>query len=129
MIVILSTTAYNAARKVKQARKQTYGLPVLDCIHLYHHEGRFGMTTTNLDKPLTEYIPCLWHGETWETCVPARPFIDWLKATQPNKEDKAYHRSERMELDFCPITQTLKITAGNTRAEFKCIDAQEFPPI
>lgn len=69
-------------------------------------------------------------GEEWATCVPAKPFTDWLYVTQekPNKQAIGRGQSDQIELTLIAETQILQIKAGNTRAEFKCLDAREFPP-
>ena len=74
------------------------------------------MTTTDLEKPITEYIPVR-TMIPFSTCVPMRPFRDWLKVTGKGQA----------ELEFDPFIQVLKVKVGNARAEFKCIDAMEFP--
>jgi hypothetical protein len=140
MTTVLCTNAYKAAQKVytpaSKLPKNLKILPVLHTMKLHHHEGRMALTQMVYDpekdklSPLTEYFPARIDGDLWETCVPARPFKDWLSVTQtkPNKHAIGRGVSDQIDLTLDEKTQTLKIKAGNTRAEFKCIDAREFPP-
>ena len=129
MTVVLSSTALKAARTVKPVvPKELKTLHILQCIHLYHHEGRLAMVTmADLKEPMVEYISARYDGETWETCVPAKPFTDWLRASQLTKEEKVKGMSEQIELTLDSALQILYIKQGNCRAQFKCIDAQEYP--
>ena len=129
MTTVLCTNLFEAARKVKRTLpKNLKSLPVLSCIHLYHHDGNLGLTTTDLEKPLTEYVPARIDGDEWETCVGMKPFLDWLRVTVVSSKEIRQGVSDQINLTLDASTQILKIKAGNTRAEFKCIDALEFPP-
>lgn len=136
MTTVLATNLYKAARKVKPVGRAAY--PILACIRLSHHEGRLQLTTWHPDAPQIEYVSARTDSDLFETCVPARAFTDWLYVTQVKQiktpkngkiSDAQYHawQSDKIELTFDPKLQILKIRAGNTRAEFKCIDALEFP--
>jgi len=136
MITILCTNAFKGARAVyspaSRLPKHLKTLPVLSHMKLYTHEGRVALTQMVWDEKKQELIPHTEHisariDTAFETCVPAKPFMDWLRATLPDKHDKAVHASEQIELTLDTMTQRLKIKAGNTRAEFKCLDALEFP--
>lgn len=87
------------------------------------------MTTTDLQEAFTAYVPARWTEETWETCVPMKPFKNWLRVSVTKVDKHAIGRgvSDQIELTLDAPSQILKIQAGNTRAEFKCINAQEFP--
>lgn len=132
MTTVLATKAYKAARAVKpHVPKELKTLPVLHCIHIYHHEGRLAMTAVDADfKPVTEYIPARCkEGELWETCVPAKPFTDWLRVTQ---NPKAKHCEDQITLWYNPAVvkherNRLYVKQGNTVAMFYCMSASEFP--
>ncbi len=132
MITVLGTNAYNAARKVKQPKHKT--LPVLNTIHLYESNGRLAMTVLDMNtidsvwEAITEYVPAR-VNEPFDTCVPAKPFIDWLKVTAVKIPKNAIGRglSDQIELTFIPERLTLQIKAGTSKAEFKCIDSREYP--
>lgn len=121
MTTVLCANLYQAARKVyKRPVKELKSLPVLDCIHIQHTEGRLALTTrADLGEPLTEYVPARIDYE-FETCVPMRPFKDWLYTTGAKSLDQIH-------LDFDPLCEILTMTTGRAKAEFKCINAQEFP--
>ena len=127
MITTLADNVYKASKEMKAARKTH--LPILACIHIDFIEGRLRLATTDLEKFYVAYSGCKWEGETWETCVPARPFIDWLRVTRANNGKRAPFRDDRIMLDLDQPSQILTVRAGNTTARFKCIDGREFPPI
>lgn len=139
MITVLATNAYKAARKVytpaSKLPKPFNAFPVLACLKFGTHEGRATITGISWDDK-TESL----HGETeviaarieaeFETCIPARAFVDWLRVTQEKPTRKDPHAlSDQITLSLDPATQRLTIRAGSARAEFKCIDYREFPPV
>jgi len=133
MITVLATNAYKAASTAKKAAlKPDPKLPVTSHLLIRTFEGRL------------QIIPFLWDAEErtkaseslparvdsdFAACVPARAFVDWLRVTQEKPTRANPHGADQITLDLDPRTQTLKIKAGNTRTEFKCIDAQEWPRI
>lgn len=127
MITVLADNAYKAAKDLKAAKKTR--LPILACIHLDFFEGRLRLATTDLEKFYVSYAGGKWEGEDWETCVPAKPFIDWLRVTRANNGKRPPFRDDRIHLDLDEPTQILTVKAGNTTARFKCIDGSEFPTI
>lgn len=132
MTTVLVSNIYKAVSKsVKKSDKGYKHLPIAHTLKISHHDGHLLITPFVMDPHeramATQPVSARWNGEEWSACVPARPFVDWLRASQLTKEEKAQHTSEQIELDLDPSTQILKIKAGNTRTEFKCIDAQEFP--
>lgn len=127
MITVLATNAYKAAKKIKP-RKDKY-TPILNTILLSESEGRLSLTALDdAREPVTEYIPARIE-QGFSTCIPAHAFIDWLRVTQIKPSQRAMGRgdSDQIIMTLDAMRQTLKITAGPTRAEFKCIDAQEWP--
>lgn len=129
MTTVLVSTMYKSASRAWKNREKGHKFPIADTLKLSHDQGRMVITPFTREKPetVTEYVSARWNGETWAGCVPGRAFVDWLRATLPDKHDKATHASEQIELEYVPETEILKIKAGNTRAEFKCISAMEFP--
>jgi len=120
----LSKNLYKAMRAVKNTLpRDLKKLPILNCARFSYHEGRIALTSMTYEKdtltPVTEYASCIWEGDTWETYVPMKPFTDWLRVTA------SY--GEVLELSYDPQREVLQIKADNTRAEFRCINAQEFP--
>ena len=75
---------------------------------------------------VTEKIPAR-IDQHFETLIPARSFRDWLHATLPTKQEKAVNASQQLNFTYDPAVEIVTIKAGNTRAQFKCISAQEFP--
>lgn len=132
MITVLATNAYQAASKVKKAATPVKSLPVSSHILITVHDGHLVFTPFRWEERAehAEAIRARVDGDEWATCIPARAFVDWLRVTQEKPSRKDPHAlGDQIHMDFDPTIQIVKITAGNTRAEFKCIDAQEFPPI
>ena len=126
MIAVLATNAYKAASKVRKVAEVYKSLPVASCFLLDVRDGKVTLFPFRFEERAehAETIPAIVDGEEWATCIPAKPFTDWLRVTQNPKKGQP----DRIELTFDPQVQIVRIRAGNTRAEFKCIDAQEFPP-
>jgi hypothetical protein len=128
MTTVLCTNAFKAASKAKKsAAKPDKRLPVTSHMLLHFHEGYLLVTPFAWEEreEKTEKISARTdETSTWATCVPVKPFVDWLRVTQNPKK----WEEDQIHLTFDPQIQTLKIRAGNTRAEFKCLDAQEFLP-
>jgi len=106
----------------------------LSHVKLSQKDGRMVVTSVTWNEKTekfdsaSETIPARVEHE-FETCIPARPFRDWLYATMPTKEEKARNVSEQITFDFDACTQTVTIKAGNTKAQFKCVPASEFPAV
>lgn len=131
MITVLVSNAYKAASTArKYADKSKDNLPIMDTLYLWVDNGRMMITPFAWDerKEKTQTIPAR-VDQGFSTCVPSRPFVDWLRASQLTREEKRKGMTEQVSFTFCQTTQVLTIKAGNTRAQFKCIDAQEFPPV
>lgn len=136
MITTLSTNTYKAVKAVyfptSKFPQPFREFPVFSHLKLSQKDGRMTVTALVWDNEkatfdtVTENIPARIENE-FETLIPARPFRDWLHATLPTKHEKAVNASQQLNFTFDPSTQTVTIKAGNTRAQFKCIDAQEFP--
>lgn len=125
MITVLATNAYKAAYKVRKAATPVKSLPVSSHILIRGHAGELQMIPFRFEERIENAvtIPARTQAD-FATCVPARAFVDWLHATMNPKKNQP----DQIEMTLDAQTQILRIRAGNTRAEFKCIDAQEFPP-
>lgn len=138
MITTLLTTTQKAIKAVyipaSKLPKSLKSLPVLHTVKLDTHEGRARLTTvfynpkTDALDTVTEFIPARIEQE-FSTCVPARQFKDWITASQLTKEEKAKGMSEQVNFTYDLTACILTVKQGNSRASFKCIDAQEFPAI
>lgn len=131
MITVLASNAYKAAYKVRKAATPVKTLPVSSHILIRTHEGRVQFIPFRFEERAehAEAVPARIEGEEFATCVPARPFVDWLRATQEKPTRKDPHAyNDQIRLTFNPQIQILTILTHTTRAEFKCIDALEFPP-
>jgi DNA polymerase III sliding clamp (beta) subunit (PCNA family) len=128
-VTVLVSKAYKAAAQaMKQADKPNKSLPVTSHMLIQTHNGQLLITPfawEDMDKK-TEAIPARVEAE-FSTCVPAKQFTNWLKASQLTTEEKRKGASEQVNLTFDPKIQSLTITAGNTRAVFYCLPANEFP--
>ena len=124
MTTVLCTNAYKAAYKANKARTKNNSLPIASTMLIRHHDHHMLFTPFAWKEhaELTEAIPARIDGDEWSTCVPAKPFIDWLRVTQLGRGE-----NDQIELTFRDEIQMLYIKAGNARAEFKCLDAMEFP--
>lgn len=131
MITVLASTVYKAASTARKcAVKGNKNLPIMDTLYLWTENGQMMITpfTWEERREKTQAVPARVDQE-FSTCVPSRPFVDWLRASQLTREEKRKGMTEQVSFTFCQTTQVLTIKAGNTRAQFKCIDAQEFPPV
>lgn len=124
---VLAENLYAALKQVK--RTSIHSLPVLNYIRLRFFYGELHLTTTDLENFLTAKCACQLNEE-WATCVPMvhrvtrrtfYPFIDYIKVMMGC--------ADVLDLSFDPSIQILTVSAGTSRAEFKCLDAQEFPPV
>ncbi len=102
--------------KIKKAVASRSFLPVLANVMLSTDDGRLKLSATDLEIG----INC-WIGASIETegatTVPARLFIDLINSLP----------SEVVKLNLVEKTETLKLKCGQTKANFKGIEAQEFP--
>jgi DNA polymerase III sliding clamp (beta) subunit (PCNA family) len=136
MITTLATNTYKAVRAVyvpaSKLPKNFKALPVFSHLRLSQSEGRMMVTALTWDEEaerldtVSEFIPARVEAE-FTTCIPARPFKDWLYATLPNKEEKARKLPEQLKFCYDPFFESVTIYAGTSRAEFLCIPADEFP--
>lgn len=98
-------------------------LPVLWCVLLTVEGGvRDGvarLTATDLeDWVQSDPIPARAEGLPFSVCVPAKTLRDWVSIEEPGAQ---------LHIDYEPNIEMLYITAGNARAEIKCIAGAEFP--
>jgi hypothetical protein len=146
MTTVLATNAYKAAKEVKITKPSP--LPVLNHALLTTEAGWLVITTAEMTddgikakrakiaaRVTDEFSTCvpMYHKVIWDEfergrgqvkhTITTHPFLDWLAVTHNPRKDAP----DQIDLTLDEKTQTLKIKAGNTRAEFKCIDAQEFP--
>lgn len=93
-------------------------LPVLANVLIATDEGRLRLSATNLELGITCWIGAKVQEEG-STTVPARTFTE-LVSTLSDKQ---------VDMSLSVRTQTLNVRCGASNTDFKCIDAQEFPPI
>lgn len=131
MTTVLATNAFKAAYKVRKAATPVKTLPVSSYILVTVHDHHLVFTPFRWEERTkhAEAIPARVEGEEWATCVPARPFVDWLRVTQEKQPKHGIGRGscDQIELKLDKQCQILHIKAGNTHAQFKCLDAREFP--
>lgn len=84
-------------------------------------DGVLRLTATDLsDWVQSDPIPARSEGLPFSVCVPAKTLRDWVSIEEAGAQ---------LHIDYEPGIEMLYITAGNARAEFKCINAAEFPPM
>ncbi len=93
-------------------------LPVLANVLIATDEGRLRLSATNLELGITCWIGAK-IDEEGSTTVPARTFSE-LVGTLSDKQ---------VDISLNVRTQTLNVRCGGSNTDFKCIDAQEFPPM
>lgn len=93
-------------------------LPVLANVLIATDEGRLRLSATNLELGITCWIGAKIQEEG-STTVPARTFTE-LVGTLADKQ---------VDMSLNVRTQTLNVRCGASNTDFKCIDAQEFPPM
>lgn len=132
---VLTENLYKAVKAVK--RTELSSLPVLNYAWLRTENGNLSISTHDLEKPITErcaarvnkdFSTCILmvhKCEVWDNGKDRKlkfyPFLDYLKVMA---EQEAV-----LDLFFDPALQILTIKAGTSKTEFKCLDAQEFPPV
>lgn len=138
MTTVLASNLYVAARNAKKQSEPVKTLPVSTHLLIGTRDGRMFVTPFCWQERTekTQFVPAR-VDDDFETCVPARAFVDWLSVTRVKQPKKITRRNgykqtewvnDQIILTLDPQCQILHIQAGNTRAEFKCIDAEEFPP-
>lgn len=121
---VLAVNAYKAVKAVyRPLGKVSKSLPILAHILICEHEGRLAMSTHDLNEPLTEYVSCMWKGNTWSTCIPMRPFKDYLSIMAHYKDLLT------LVFDEQALTVTVTCDSDKSRSVFKCMSAADFPPV
>ena len=120
MLRIFTQDAWRAMKNAYIPKgKQVKGLPVGQCAYIHPCTDGISFAMTNLEDLTVENARAKWEGEMFHTCVPARPFKDWLSVTRKF--------TEVITLELDKEREALIVHADNTRAEFKCLNALEFP--
>lgn len=134
---VLAVNLYKALKKVKKTKMST--LPILNHAKMEFSKGELTVTTTDLENPVQEKVSCILNEE-WVTCVNMitrcdtsntykshwqkfYPFLDFVKLHA--------EYNDVLEFTFNPGIQMMyvKIQGERSQAEFKCMDAQEFPVV
>lgn len=134
---ILAVNLYKSLKEVKRTKMST--LPILNHIKMQFTNGELVITSTDLETSSQAKCPAIMNEE-WETCVNMivkcdtsntivahwhkfYPFLDFVKL-HAEYEDV-------LEFTFNPDIQMMyiKIQGERSQAEFKCMDAMEFPAI
>ena len=142
MIAIMSAKEmFKAVQKVK--REKMGKLPIFNYARIALTKDGMQITTSDGGKTKSVFLDYSYSGrlKRWATCVPmitrhevenddksrrsgwhhSRPFPDFLKVMA--------QYNDTLYLDFDPGREILIVTAGNSRTEFKCMNAKEFPPV
>ena len=136
---VLAENLFRAVKEVKITKGSP--LPILNHARLTVKDGQITITTTDLEKVYKASARARTE-DPFETCIPmylkttchpggygkgsktitTHPFFDWCKVM-------ATCGYGILALEFNPSVQILTIRAENSRTEFKCLDAREFPPL
>ncbi len=130
MITTLCTPTYKAAFAARRAAdKPLKTLPVTSHLLLMVHDDHLIITPFRWTERAehAQAVNARVESVEFKTCVPAKPFVDWLRVTQLTTKEKSRATSDQIYFDLDPKTQSLTIKAGSTRATFKCLDAGEWP--
>lgn len=117
-VTVLQENLARGLNIVSRAVSLRSTLPVLSNVLVKTEDGRLRLSATNLEMGITCWIGAKIQEEG-ETTVPARTFSE-LVSTLSDKN---------VDLELVVRTQTLKVNCGATATDFKCLDAQEFPPM
>lgn len=132
MITVLATNLYKAASKAKKQADKVPSLPVASCLLIAARGDKLTVYPFAWEEreKKAESVPARIEGE-FATCVPARAFVDWLRASQEKPDKHAIGRgvTDQIRLELDAAIQILTVTGSNFRAQFKCIDAAVFPHI
>ena len=123
MLRILTENLYQAVKdayipKTKQPRAD---FPILQHVLLTPAEDGLYTAMTDLGDSKIGTSIGRWDGEPFATCVPARALKDWLSITRKY--------TNLISIEFDSEWEKIIIQAEDARAEFKCISADEFPPV
>lgn len=81
--------------------------------------GTLGLVATDREDWLeSDPIPCRMEGPDFSVCVPAATLRDWVSIESAGAQ---------IHIDYEPGIEMLYLTAGNARAEIKCMSSAEFP--
>lgn len=130
MITVLVSTAYKAASAAWKERDKeaAKSLPITATLYIHSHDGYLLFTPFRWDRHeramATQPIPARINSD-FAACIPAKPLIDWLRASQltPTEKKQGKHEQITLTLD----DGFVRVSAGNSQAWFKYLDAQEFP--
>lgn len=139
---VLATNLYKALKEIKQTQIHKT-LPVLNYAKLEFTDGELVITSTNLEEFKVSKCPAIMNDE-WSTCVLMVNNYTWweprLYSWSKEHHCKGYpflefvklhaEYEDVLELTFNPNIQilTVKVQGERSVTEFKCLDAQEFPP-
>lgn len=101
---------------VKSSRRNT--LPVLECVKIGTANSRVTIETTDLDTAVRIHKGGIVE-EDGAICIPYKEFAKFTALLSP----------ERIDLEVVQRTLSLHMACGASKAEFKGIDAQDFPVI
>lgn len=130
MTRVLSQYLYKAAKAAYC--KGTKTLPILNHYNLYTRDGYLHIEAVDTSGETwtlaAEQTPARVENEI-DTCIPMRPFRDWLSVTAKYKSVLEMTLDERTQI--VTIRETPAADNGEplapSRAQFKCLDAREFP--
>jgi len=132
---VLAENLFAAVKEVKITKKSSF--PILNHARMTVRDNEITLTTTDLENvrigkcrarteepfetcvPMYLHTQCFIQGKGYKP-ITTHPFFDWCKVMN----QCGYNI---LALNFDPRTQILTITTSNSRTEFKCLDAQEFP--
>ena len=117
----VTTLQENLARGLQIAGRavSTRGsLPILSNVLLRTENGRLKLTATNLEVGINVWVPAKVDDEGGIT-VPAKLFTDFVNSLPPGPA----------ELSLNVRTKTVHLRSGPYEANFKGMDAEEFPII
>jgi hypothetical protein len=138
---VLTENLYKAVKAVK--RTELSSLPALNHAWLRTENGNLAISTHDLETPITAHCAAR-VNENFSTCVlmvhkmevvtgyvygggeivgkrKLYPLLDYLKVMA--------EQEPVLDLFFDPSLQLLTIKAGTSTTVFRCLDAQEFPPV
>lgn len=110
-------------------------LPILTCLLLRQNGERLEVVSNDLSTFSRDSVQC--SGSAIEYAVPAKPLTDWLRALEPKKKNPGVIELEVIQ-PANPYPNAgpnlhwdkrsyLQVKAGNIKAKFFGMDAQEFP--
>jgi len=117
MITLSRSDLLAPLRSVASVVDRRGSMPVLSTILLHATHGTLVLRGTDLEVEVTASLPLDFDGD-WATCIPARKFLDIVKAAPDDAQ-----------VTIKPDTDRVQVKIGRGRYAMSVLDAESFPAV